>query len=465
MQEPTSPTIGALAVWSSSDLPGLGDQLLPRLTEFHLSTRLPDWRISFHAPFGWTRPLRTDGGLVAEPLGEYRPRRVSALAAADLTVITPAFPLGADLTGFYGGPVPGAEFFTHALGEHPVLVSAVRVAEKPSAQLVSAFAGQPYPSVRDIRSRDRLADAGLQWDVAVVPHPALLADSLVSPGALATRQGDLRKLRILPAEGSYLVLQLTPDLAGELATLPAVLEKIQDFLAIEHIVLLPTGPDAPALDGHLLPADLVLEDRIAVLAGASLVVAADEHAAAAAAGLDRRWVLLDPTGEQRWPVLEFGATKQIADRANKLLDAVHAALKPVASRRQAVIEHFDAIAEAAQRAASGRAPTRDLTAENRALRAANAALRERMFIERQRLVEQLAAGWQDSEPDADLESLRAELAEERRLHGELAERHRALAAEIDRLAADSTELAALRNTKLMRWAQPARDAYGKLRKP
>lgn len=176
-------------------------------------------------------------------------------------------------------------------------------------------------------------------------------------------------------------------------------------------------------------------------------------------------MLLDPTGEQRWPVLEFGATKQIADRANKLLDAVHAALKPVASRRQAVIEHFDAIAEAAQRAASGRAPTRDLTAENRALRAANAALRERMFIERQRLVEQLAAGWQDSEPDADLESLRAELAEERRLHGELAERHRALAAEIDRLAADSTELAALRNTKLMRWAQPARDAYGKLRKP
>lgn len=452
-------------MWSSSDLPGLGDQLLPRLTEHHLSARLPDWRISFHAPFGWTRPLATDGGLVAEPLGEYRPRRVAALAAADLTVITPAFPLGADLTALYGGPVPGAEFFTNGLGQHPVLVSAVRVAERPSQQLVSAFAGQPYPSVRDIRSRDRLADAGLQWDVAVVPHPALLADALVSPGALATRQGDLRKLRILPPEGSYLVVQLTAELADELAALPAVLAKIQDFLAIEHIVWLPTGPDAPAVDGLVLPADLVLEDRIAVLAGAGLVIAADEHAAAAAAGLDRRWVLLDPSGEQRWPVLEFGATKQIADKAGKLLDAVHAALKPPASRRQAVAEHFDAIAEAAQRAASGRAPSRDLAAENQALRAANAALRERMFIERQRLVEQLVRRWDADEHAEDLAALRAELAEERRLHAELAERHRALAAEIDRLAADSKELAALRNTKLMRWAQPAREAYGRLRKP
>ncbi|MBP2475458.1 hypothetical protein JOF53_004330 [Crossiella equi] len=463
MQEPT-PTVGALAVWSSSDLPGLGDQLLPRLTEYHLSARLPDWHISFHAPFGWLRPRATDGGLVAEPFGEYRPRRIAALAAADLTVVTPAFALGSDLTSLYGGPVPGAEFFTHGLGEHPVLVSAARVAERPSPELVSAFAGQPYPSVRDIRSRDRLADAGLQWDVAVVPHPALLVNGLVSPGALATRQGDLRKLGILPAEGSYLVVQLTPDLTDEVAALPAVLDKVQDFLAIEHVVWLPTGPDAPAVDGTTLPADLVLEDRIAVLAGAGLVVAADEHAAAAAAGLGRRWVLLDPTGEQRWPVLEFGATKQIADRAAKLVDAVHAALKPSAPRGQAVAEHFDAIADNALRAASGRPPARDLAVENKALRAANKALRERLFRERQALVEALIPTWDEQQHSADVDALRAELAEERRLHAELAARHHALHAEIDRLAADSKELAALRNTKLMRWATPAREAYGKLRK-
>ncbi|WP_345028175.1 hypothetical protein [Kutzneria kofuensis] len=49
-------TVGAIALWGSSDLPGLGDQVVPRVLERELLTRLPGWRVTHYAPLGWSRP-------------------------------------------------------------------------------------------------------------------------------------------------------------------------------------------------------------------------------------------------------------------------------------------------------------------------------------------------------------------------------------------------------------------------
>jgi hypothetical protein len=77
-----------------------------------------------------------------------------------------------------------------------------------------------------------------------------------------------------------------------------------------------------------------------------------------------------------------------------------------------------------------------------------------MLVERQRLAEPLAEAWQ--ERDAAV----AEAVELRAENAELARRNEELAA---RLAHAEQELVNWRNTKLVRWTRPLREAYGKAR--
>jgi hypothetical protein len=452
------PAGGTIGLWCGSDLPGPGDQLAVRVLDRELRHRLGDWRVRPLAPFGWTRPVRADGGLVAEPLGERTPGRVRELVGAHhLNVVAPSFPLGADLSRWYGRDVPAQPFFSGGLGVEPEAVCvAARVAEDVPADLVAWVARQPLASVRDEVSRDRLRAAGLRHDVTVVPNPALLVDRLLPVSELETRAAQLRQLGQLPPEGrSYLVVHVPPT--SFTALRPAV-AKTAELLAIGDIVLMSTGAPVPDTGWRALPADTVLEDRLAVLSGAAAVIAADEHVAAAAHAYARRWVLFDPKGADRAAVEQFASAERVVARPSGLAAAFRRTLRdddhsPKAVQR--LDEHLDAVAAAAEQAFAARggslAPRlAALVEENRALRAAQQRLRDRIVADRHVLVERLLAG---GGPGPDL-------AEERRLHHELAERHREVVALLE---VERRELAALRATKLFRWTRVLRAVYGRLR--
>jgi hypothetical protein len=371
----TPPEVGAVAIWTSVDRPGLGDQLLGRVIERELLARLPGWRATPYAPHGWRRPTVADGGLLAEPLE--RPDRLAR--AATLTVACPGFPIGAPLPADYP-----ADWFATGLGAelertHPVLPFAVRVAERVPAALVALASRAPMVTVRDIESRDRLRAAGVDRDIEVVAHPGLLLDRVVDLASLPARADQLRQLGVLP-EGPY--------------------DVTDDFL----------------------PADLVFEDRLAVLAAARMVTTSDEHVAAACAGLG-----VPCAG--RHPSVSTLTTQ--LDRLAELAEATLAARGGDLERR-----------------------TASLVAENQALRTAHARLRQRMTTERERLAEPLAQAWQERDAAvAEAATLRASNAELARHNAELTAR----------LAHSEGELSNWQNTKLVRWTRPLRDVYGKAR--
>lgn len=325
-------TVGAIALWGSSDLSGLGDQVVPRVLERELLTRLPGWRVTHYAPLGWSRPTVADGGLIAEPLGEHTPERLKQISdAVHLSIRCATFSSGTNLTALYG------------------------------TSAAEPFFAMDLPTV--------------------TVNLAVLADTLAPAEILAARTLQLRQLGELP-EGDYVL-----------------------------------GPD-----GIELPADVVVEDKLAAIASATKVVTDDPYVAAAAASLGT--AVQGPTIDVR----------MLARRAHQQIDELSAAAE------QALVE----------RGGNLKRRMADLAAENTALRHAHARQRHRMLHERQILVDKLMAA-DDSEA---VERLRAELEQERRLHRE------ALA----RAAEDHRELNALRQTKLLRWSQPLRDTYGKIKR-
>ncbi|MGB3443447.1 MAG: hypothetical protein WBA97_32325 [Actinophytocola sp.] len=164
--------VGAVAIWTSADQPGLGDQLLGRVIQQELLARLPGWRITLCSPDGWHRPAVADGGLVTEPLRDRSPGELAA--AATLTVVCSDDPFTLDLA-------------TRLDSAHPVVPFAVR--DVPSA--LAARAGF-------------VAEA----------DPALLPDRVVDKATLPTRVAQLRQLGELP-DGDYDVSELPADAVFE----------------------------------------------------------------------------------------------------------------------------------------------------------------------------------------------------------------------------------------------------------
>jgi regulator of replication initiation timing len=341
--------------------------------EQELLTRLPGWRMSRYAPHGWRRPAVSDGGLAAEPFDA--PERMAA--AATLTVSCPSFPIGTALPVDYpAGP------FTTGLGAeventHPVVPFAITVAEPVPEQLVALANRAPFVTVLDAGSRERLLAAGVERDVVVVAHPAVLLDRVVDLESLPERVAQLRQLDVLPAEPYDVTDDWTPD--------------------------------------------LVLEDRLAVLAGARSVTTTDEHIAAACAGL----------GVPGFDRPDVDVLTAQLDRLAELAEATLAEQGGDLERRTAT-----------------------LVDENHALRQAHWRLRQRLLVERQRLAEPLAQAWQERD------AATAEAKELLDTNVALARRNEELAA---RLAHVEQELASWQNTKLVRWTRPLRDAYGKAR--
>jgi hypothetical protein len=190
------------------------------------------------------------------------------------------------------------------------------------------------------------------------------------------------------------------------------------------------------------------------------VVASDEHMAAAAAGLGVPWVLFDPTGQDTPAVLEFGDERQVVTSAGELPDAVK---QDYPSRKDELLtvlsESFDKAAEVAERAvlANDGSPLRRwarLAEENSALRQANAKLRERMVVERNRMIDPIAG------VVAENDQLAKELATARAAHANMVAQNEILMAQV---AERDRELLAWQNIKLIRWTNPIRNAYSKVR--
>jgi hypothetical protein len=329
--------VGAVAIWTSADQPGLGDQLLGRVIQQELLARLPGWRMTLFSPDGWRRPAVADGGLVTEPLRDRTPGEL--VDGATLTVVCSDDPFTLDLAARLDP-------------EHPLVLFGVRdVPEELAAR--AAFVAE--------------AD------------PALSLDRVVDVDTLPTRVAQLRQLGEL-TDGDYDVTEL--------------------------------------------PADVVFEDRLAILSGATTVTTDDPHTAAACAWLGVRCDGPAPRGSA---------------------DELRAELDRVADLAEKALAEQDADL-----------PTRvaALAQENNALRQSHWQLRQRMFVERQRLVE----------PYAELLKQRDEAVAAatalRTANDELTTRNEQLAA---RLAHVESELSAWQNTKLVRWTRPLRDAYGKAR--
>lgn len=356
--------------------------------------------MSLFAEEGWRRPSVTDGGLVTEPLVARSAEELAA--AATMTVVCPSFPVGST----------SHDYFTSGLGAeleatHPVVPFAIRVAEEVPAELVALVERAPVAVVRDAVSRDRLLTAGVTRAVEVIPHPAVLLDRIVDLDSLPVRTLQLRQLGVLP-DGEYDVLALREAPTAE----PA-----------EGQVVLPVGEP---FDGFL-PADLVFEDRLAVLASARSVRTTDEHVAAACVGLGVNCA----SGRELGELGEVAALRAQLDRVAEV------ASQTFAERGGDLDARAAALAE-----------------ENQALRQAHWRLRQRMLVERERLVEPLAEALLERDAAA------TEAAELRERNLELARRNEELSA---RLAHVERELSAWQNTKLVRWTRPLRDVYGKAR--
>jgi hypothetical protein len=262
-----------------------------------------------------------------------------------------------------------------------------------------------------------LADAGLVTE----PLRGRTADELTAaatitvvctddPVAVALADGLTHPVVPFPP---YTALSL--DRVVDKATLPA---------RVEHLRALGELPDGDYDLTTEPAADLAFDDRIAALSGARKVITDDGRVAAACA-----WLGVDcrrPDGSAFAPAPQAGYD-DIAELAEKTL--VESG-RELASREAVLAE------------------------ENQALRLAHWNLRTRMLVERQHLAEPLADALRERD------AANAEAADLRTRAAELTRRNEEMAA---RLAHVESELAAWRDTKLVRWTRPLRDAYGRTR--
>jgi len=460
-----------IALWGTFDVDNYGDHLFPRVAVHELGRRLPGVTVAPFAPFGWLHPTPLDDGWRAAPLGPWSEARARQLAAAHHLVLVGGGELIhlADpmLAVVYGEPeaelarLAPSRFFVEGLGPEleagcPVVWHGVGVPWVPTGPAADrvrrALAPRPYVTVRDRHSARRLAEAGVDRPVDVVPDSALLLDRIMPPAALAARLDRLRAAGAYPAPGTpALVVQGCDLLVPHVAAVVAALQRWRAARPVPpEIVVLETGRcrgDGAAADAlerafggpvRRLPASAALEDLAAAVAGAEVCVSSSLHAAVTALVFGRPFVLLnliddakldgfgDLTGLAAGVVHAPGEIPAAADRAL----AEPAAPGVLAALQAGVDRHFDRIAELAEAQVRARPDVRpDPTLDAYAV------------------LDRLGR----AEADRAEAGRRAQVAERRAQAAE----HRAEAAE--------RELSAVRATKAWRLLAPARELYARLR--
>jgi polysaccharide pyruvyl transferase WcaK-like protein len=484
-----------VALWGTFDVDNYGDHLFPRVARHELGRRLPGAVVQVFSPYGWLHPTGLDDGRAASPLGPWSPERARQLAAAHHLVVVGGGELihlhDPLLAAVYGTStdelrrMAPSRFFVEGLGPEleadcPVVWHAVGVPwapdEEQAERLRGALAARPYVAVRDRHSARRLAEAGVERPIEVVPDSALLIDRIMPAASLRDRLDRLRADGRYPG-GPALVLQgcelLLPHLDG-------VVEAMDRWQAARpvplDVVVIETGRCrgdavfAHALERALassagprlwrLAGDATVEGLAAAIAGSAVFLGSSLHGAITALAYGRPFVLLnliddakldgfgDLTGLDRCVVQAAGEIPAALDAA--LARPPSPDLLPELQRR--IDRHFDRLAELASERATARPDVRP----NPSLDAYPVAdhlgrLRGELGAVRGEL-DAVRAGL--SRAEAELGTSRSALA---RAETELHEAGR-------RAGQAERELTALQATRTFRLLSPARELYGRLRR-
>lgn len=389
--DPLLPGPARVAVIGTFDVDNYGDHLFPRVAAHELDRRLPEVEVTAFAPYGWLHPTSLDDGRVSSPLGPWSPERARQLAAAHHLVVVGGGEL-IHLNDPMLAPVYGttfeemdrlapSRFFVEGLGpeleaECPVVWHGVGVPWTPvgeaAGRLRTALDGRPYVTVRDRHSAQRLADAGVDTPVEVVPDSALLISRIMPPESLRRRLEGLREAGGYPGPGGHvLVVQgcdlLLPHVEGVAAAV-AGWPTGGDVVVVETGRCRGDGVFSAALQSALpaarlwrLPDGAAVEDLAAAIAGGDLFLGSSLHGAITAVTYGRPFVLLnliddakldgfgDLTGLGSWVV-------HAAAEIPAAIDGARAHPPPsglVEALQRRVDRHFDRIAEiAAERAAA-----------------------------------------------------------------------------------------------------------------
>jgi hypothetical protein len=458
-----------IGLWGTFESDGLDADLVTRIARRELSQRLPAAEITALMPHG-CGPSSAD--------------RVADLAVGlDCLMVTGDGLFGPRDAGqadrFLLGGLASLE------GRCPVMWHAVTLASEPpeaqAAELVDALAGTPYVGVSDDASKQWLQAAGVDCEIVVLPHPALLTSRLFPSSLIEKRLEYLRVMGWYPGDGRPLVVQGDGSPPASVHDLAADLEKLAAGLGAEGIVVLQDprrGDDfAAALAGALTrapyrPPALGVEDTAACVAGSFVVVASSPALAATALSYGRPHTPTgDPCGLESWI-----APEELCSRQEEL-DASFDHMASVAHEAAAArLDHGDSAPDVEEllatlsrlrraheiqgrRMAEERLVLADQVIDLGALHKAALMRKDSVIASQQRSIEMQTAELERSR--AILEQVRAS-ADDLRAGLAAAEAH-AAAAEAQ-VAATEAELAALRATRTFRWTAPARTLLARLQR-
>jgi len=387
-----------VALWGTFDVDNYGDHLFPRVAAHELGRRVPGIVVDAFSPYGWLHPTRLDDGRAATPLGPWSRERARRLAAAHHVVLVGGGELihlnDAMLAPVYETTpeelrrMAPSRWFVEALGpdlesDCPVVWHGVGVpwapGEEESRRLRGALAGRPYVTVRDRHSAERLAGAGVDRPIEVVPDSALLMGRIMPTETLRVRLDRLRDAGAYPPAGAaVLVVQgaelVLPHVAG-------VAEAVAGWAgpspeADAAVVVLETGRCrgdglfAAALEEALapqrvwrLPARATIEDLAAAIAGGDLFLGSSLHGAITALAYGRPFVLLNLFDDAKLDGFGdlTGLDRFVLHSAGEIPAAIAAAAgsgaaspELVAALERRIDHHFDRLAALASERAAAR---------------------------------------------------------------------------------------------------------------
>ena len=248
----------SLALVGPFDVDDFGVQVAWRVTAAELARRRPDLTIRSFAPFGSTRPIAVAADVAVEPLVPPTAARATALRHE----LTASVRVGADL---------------------------------PREDLHARYVAHPEPSARDLDDAAAvLADPRLGVPTADLPREpdaAHLAARHWPEATCAQRRQFLRAMHWWPHDGPAVVVQgrvadiaLAEELAAALPDGSVVaLEADARDEAFSAALVSQLGPRASRVPA----ARSSIADRIAAIAGATLVVASDPAVLAVACSFGR----------------------------------------------------------------------------------------------------------------------------------------------------------------------------------
>lgn len=483
-----------VGVWGDFDVGNVRSALILRVTCAEIARRIAGATVR---PFSSSdhRAGPHDGGLAVEPLGPWSPERAAALAAElDCVVIAGDLPepLQAELDD---GRHPTRflyEGVAHEAGDDcPHVWSAVGLPRGPQARrargagaIERGDAEPAYRAVLEAGSPDAVA-AAADGGAVPVPDPLLLVPRLLNPEAVARRLELVRLMGWYPEHGPTVVVEVD---GGLLPWAGAVAEALDAAVAASDagVVLVDAGRDydgpaaaaavAAAMGArvHVVPADAVADDLVAVFAGAAAVAVRSATGAALGLAYERPMAYVSIGNDA-----SLGHLAEVNGAIDGLLGhprELHGLLdserfRPtvgVAAKLQTRLDtHFDRIAAVADAAAAARpraVSTTPVLAPSEyiaAVETAHRRMQARLDTERRAVAERLS--------------------ELRRRHGALAAERDALAARLAAVADDTAardereadlrrqrddavaQLDALQGILVLRVLRPARAVYARLR--